>query len=154
MIFPNAIRVLFYRIYGIRIGENVDIYAHCFVGNSRLEIGSGTFVNYDVWFNTAGDIKIGKECNIACKVMFVTSTHAIGIENRRAGENISNKIVVGDGTWIGARTIILPGVTIGNGVIIGAGSVVIKNCEDNCLYAGNPARKIKELPLDKAVKNN
>lgn len=77
--------------------------------------------------------------------MFVTSTHELGDKERRAGRNDVRGIEVGDGTWIGAGAIILPGVKIGKGVVIGAGSVVTKDCEDNCVYVGNPALKVKAL---------
>ena len=147
VLIPNALRVFLYRLIGIHIGENADICAHCFMGNRLLQVGNDTFINYNVWFNTAGGITIGERCNIACDVMFITSTHEIGTQKQRAYGNVSSRIVVGDGTWIGARSTILPGVTIGNGVVIGAGSVVTKDCEDNCLYAGNPARKIRELSI-------
>lgn len=53
--------------------------------------------------------------------------------------------MVDDGTWIGSCSLILPGVHIGKGVIIAAGSVVTKDCEDNCLYAGNPAKLVRRL---------
>ena len=84
-------------------------------------------------------------CNIAYKVTFITSTHEIADRIRRAGKPISEEITVGDGTWIGANVTILPGVNIGSGVIIAAGSVVVHDCEDNSIYAGNPAKLIKKL---------
>lgn len=149
VLLPNFIRRFLYRMNGIDLERNVNICAHCFMGSNKLKIGRGTFVNYNVWFNTAGGIRIGSQCNIACNVMFLTSTHEFGDEGRRAGTDISKAITIGDGTWIGARAIILPGVTIGKAVIIGAGAVVTKDCESNCLYAGNPARKIKELRSDR-----
>lgn len=129
----------------MKIGKNVNISPHCFIGNSDLRIGDNSFVNYNAWFNTAGGIDIGTNCNIAYGVTFVTSTHVIGNRERRSGTPISDGIVIGNGTWIGANAIILPGVRIGNGVIIGAGSVVTKNCEANCIYAGNPAKEIRKL---------
>lgn len=52
---------------------------------------------------------------------------------------------MGTGVWIGANVTVLPEVTIGNGCVIAAGSVVTSDCEDNCLYAGNPARKKRLL---------
>ena len=145
ILIPNKIRRVFYKMGGIQVGKKVKICARGFVGNNNLSIGDNTFINYDVWFNTAGGIKIGSKCNIAYKVSFITSTHEVGDENRRAGEARSEGIEVGDGSWIGAGAIILPGVKIGRGVIIGSGAVVTKDCEDNCVYAGNPATKIKEL---------
>lgn len=130
---------------GVELEKGVTICPRCFVGNKYLSIGERTFINYNVWFNTAGEIDIGKYCNIGFGVTFITSTHEIESGYRRAGNSISKKIVIGDGTWIGAKSIILPGVKIGKGVIIGAGSVVTKDCEDNGVYAGNPARLIKKL---------
>lgn len=130
---------------GVKLHKGVTVCPRCFVGNSNLEIGEGSFINYNVWFNTAGKIEIGKKCNIAYKVTFVTSTHEVSGSERRAGQAISNSITVGDGTWIGANAIIMPGVKVGSGCIIATGAVVLHDCEDNCLYAGNPARKIKAL---------
>lgn len=150
VLLPNTIRTLFYKAGGVHIENKVTICAHCFVGSSQLSIGRGTFINYNVWFNTAGEIRIGKQCNIAYNVMFVTSTHELGDKERRAGRNDVRGIEVGDGTWIGAGAIILPGVKIGKGVVIGAGSVVTKACDDNCVYAGNPAVKVKDL--DRIIK--
>lgn len=145
MLIPNRLRTLLYKVGGIWIGKKSKICAHCFVGNSNLKIGDNCFINYEVWFNTAGGIKIGDNCNIAYKVVFATSSHEVGSKERRAGNNTSTGISVGDGSWIGARAMIMPGVKIGKGVVIGAGSVITKHCEDNGLYVGNPAKKVRQL---------
>ncbi len=79
------------------------------------------------------------------EVSFIGITHEIGSAQSRAGADVSYPIKVGNGCWIGARSTILPGVTVGDGCIIAAGSVVNKDCEPNSLYAGVPARKIKDL---------
>ena len=52
---------------------------------------------------------------------------------------------IGDGSWIGANCTILPGITIGKGCVVAAGAVVVKDCEDNCMYGGNPAKLIRQL---------
>lgn len=142
-LIPNWIRKILFVLSGIKIDKGSVICPKCFIGNSKLHIGKNTFVNYNVWFNTTGGIFIGNNCNIAFGVKFITSSHEVGNANRRAGTSYSKPIVVGNGVWIGANAIILPNVTIGDAVIIAAGSVVIHDCEDNCLYAGNPAKKIK-----------
>ena len=66
----------------------------------------------------------------------------------RTGKDVVMPITVGDGTWVGARTVIMPGVTIGEGCIIGSNSVITKDCEPNGFYAGAPARLIRKLPVD------
>lgn len=78
-------------------------------------------------------------------VTFMNSDHDLADSERRAGKYRPKPIIVGDGCWIGANSLIMPGVTIGSGVVIAAGSVVTKDCEKDCLYGGIPARKIKEL---------
>ena len=79
------------------------------------------------------------------KTALLTSTHKIGDANRRAKESYGKPITIGDATWVGANVTIQPGVTMGSGCIIAAGSVVIKDCESNWIYGGQPARKIKKL---------
>lgn len=77
--------------------------------------------------------------------MMVTDSHEIGNEEKRAGTPYFPKISIGDGCWIGANSTILGGVNIGKGTIIGAGSLVNKDCEPNSLYAGVPAKLIKRI---------
>lgn len=78
-------------------------------------------------------------------VHFINGTHEIGDESRRAAKNVTKRIVVGSGSWIGADTIIMPGVTIGKGVIVGTGSLVTSDLEGNAIYFGRPARLYKKL---------
>ncbi|MDY7540915.1 DapH/DapD/GlmU-related protein [Cryobacterium sp. 5B3] len=63
----------------------------------------------------------------------------------RAAESISSKIVIGDGAWIGAGTIVLPGVAIGKGAVVAAGSTVTHDVLPNTLVAGVPARLVRQL---------
>ncbi|MEJ1178650.1 MULTISPECIES: DapH/DapD/GlmU-related protein [unclassified Pseudarthrobacter] len=102
-------------------------------------------MNYRCIFNTAGGIVIGRNVDIAMDVSFITSSHDVGNAKRRAGVSFSAPIHIGDGVWVGARAVILPGVTIGAGSIIAAGSIVVSDCQPNMLYAGVPAKAIKSL---------
>lgn len=142
-LYPNKLRPFFYRLGHVNIGKNVSFCPHAVFGGANVHIGDNTFINYSVWIEN--NVTIGNNCNIAYKVTFCTSDHLIGGNYRRAGKSTMGKIQVGDGTWIGAGAIILPGVTIGSGCIIGAGSVVTRDCESNKLYAGNPAKFIRNL---------
>lgn len=114
-----------------------------------VKFGKNIMINQNVQFhigNTA-DVKIYLADNVfvGMNTCFICVSHVIGDESQRAGKNRYFDISVGKGTWIGANVIVLPGVTIGNGCVIAAGSVVTSDCEENCLYAGNPARKKKLL---------
>ena len=90
-------------------------------------------------------IEIGDNCDIAFQVKFICLTHDIGSSERRAGKARTLPIKIGNGCWIGSEAIILPGVTVGDGCIIAAGSVVSKDCDPDYLYGGVPAKKIKKL---------
>ena len=78
-------------------------------------------------------------------VHFVTSSHEIGDTYKRASNNISKPIVIGDGCWIGCDVTVLPGSIIGSGTVVAGGSVVHGVLESDCLYGGNPAKLIKRL---------
>jgi acetyltransferase-like isoleucine patch superfamily enzyme len=119
----------------------------CFFGAANVVIGEGTFVNHDCFFDGSARIEIGAGCNIGMEVMFCTSTHDIGTRERRAAlPTVGRPIVVGDGCWIGARTTVLPGVTIGHGCVIAAGALVTADTGPDGVYAGSPARRIRDLP--------
>ena len=125
VVCPIKLRSILYRLAGNKIGKIV-----IFLQES---------------FSVLNDIEIGENCNIAMNVHFINGTHEIGEENRRAAQGITKRIVVGAGSWIGADTIIMPGVTIGKGVVIGTGSLVTTDLEDNAIYFGRPARLYKKL---------
>lgn len=148
-LIPGRFRRFIYRSYGMTLGRSTFIWPRCFFCNSHFTIGDHCFVNYGCIFdNTEGSISIGDGCFISTQVMFCTPTHEVGPQSRRAGAVAGESIIIGNGCWIGARALILPGVVVGSGSIIGAGSVVTKNCESNGVYCGNPARLIRKLTSD------
>jgi maltose O-acetyltransferase len=143
---PRAVRYLLYRLAGLDI-RTPGVYPGCkFMGFARIHIGANSFVNRDCCFEANSDITLGNDVMVAMQVLFVTSGHAIDAEGRAETASTSQPIRVGDRCWLGARVTVLPGVTIGDDVVIAAGSVVTKECAPGGLYAGVPARRIRELP--------
>lgn len=143
-------------IEDVQIGQGVLISDWCLIGvcnrdkkvrNSRLIVGEGTFIGE---FNniraTGGEIRIGKYCNISQHCSLVASNHLTKRNiyiSHQAWDEERIGIVIGDDVWIGSNSVVLPGVRIGNGAVIGAGSVVTKNIPENAICVGNPARVIK-----------
>jgi len=127
----------------IPTAKNVRIGHDVVVGSGALFDGMGTITIED-------GIRIGPMLKILC------TTHPVepGLPRRIAGKDLDLDTVIEYGCWIGASTLILPGVVIRRGCVIAAGSVVTKSTEPNGLYAGVPARRIKDLPTaydDQAV---
>lgn len=143
-----SIRMFLYRLAGMRIGKSSRINSKCFFSSSNISIGSESFINrfrevHDGLMG--GGLSIGNNCFVAFNVVFCLVSHEIGPQHQRAGKRFGGDIIIGDGTWICANTLIMPNVKIGKGCVIAAGSLVNRDCDDNCLYAGVPARKIKEF---------
>ncbi|WP_084637059.1 DapH/DapD/GlmU-related protein [Neomicrococcus aestuarii] len=124
------------------LGPDVEI-----VSPDSIVFSEGCFLNRGVFIDY-GEVVLGKNVFIGQRTMIITVTHELADSNQRAGAGVIRPVRVGDGTWIGAGVIVLPGVTIGEGCVIGAGSVVTKDCASNGVYAGTPAKLVRELPKD------
>ena len=147
---PRVVRFLIYRLAGLDV-RTANIYPGCIFVGRHVAIGPGTFVNRGCLLEGAGPLMIGRDCQIAMDAMMLTSTHPWAPDGTFAHSPENRPTSVGDRCWIGARAILLPGVTVGDGCVIGAGAVVTHDCEPGHLYAGNPARKIRRLRAMPAV---
>ncbi|PRY64660.1 succinyltransferase-like protein [Glaciihabitans tibetensis] len=114
--------------------------------DGAIRIGENVFVNSFCYFDAAESISVGDGTRIGDHVRLVTSTHSLGGPDQRAGAGISSPISIGRGVWLGSSVVVLPGVTIGDGCVIAAGAVVTRSTAQNGLYAGVPAKRIKDLP--------
>jgi acetyltransferase-like isoleucine patch superfamily enzyme len=138
---------------GIKTGDRVYILRFtelCGTKEDPIVIGNNVFINQRCIIRK--NVTIGNNVSIGPNVSLMSDTHEIGDSSRRAGESKYPPINIGDGCWIGANSLILGGVTIGEGTIIAAGSVVNKDCEPNGVYAGVPAKRIKDLPIPETEK--
>jgi acetyltransferase-like isoleucine patch superfamily enzyme len=145
-------RTSVYRACGLRIGRGT-----VFLGNiemsgqgriwQRLLIGEDCVINTPLHADLGASITIGNGVTLGHHVVLITTDHGIGPETRRCGPRACSPITIEDGCWVGACTTVLPGVTIGRGSVVAAGSVVHpKHCPPaNHLAAGVPAMPIKKL---------
>lgn len=131
---------------GIKVGKNSKIVAPINIGKAaKLEIGQNCWINKNFSVEGNGQVIIHNNIDIAPDVSILTGSHKIGSSMRRAGAGLTWSCTIESGTWIGARTTILNNTNIGKGVVIGACSLVNKDCTNNGLYIGSPAKKQKEL---------
>jgi len=117
---------------------------------ARLSIGDRVYLNSGITVTAAADISIGNDVKIASNVAISSTAghEMVGGEGIRAGE-----VIIRDNVWIGRGAFILPGVTIGANSIIGAGSVVTKDVPPDSVFAGAPARFVRQLsPSSRARK--
>ncbi|WP_313510521.1 chorismate mutase [Enterococcus sp.] len=116
----------------------------------NISIGKNFYANYDCILLDVCPITIGDNCMLAPNVRLFTATHPLHPVKRNSGLELGAPIVIGDNVWIGGAATIVPGVRLGNNVVVGAGSVVTKSFPDNVVIAGNPARVIKTIDLNEA----
>lgn len=140
------------RILG-KMGENTTILSpfHCDYGYN-IKVGKNFFANYNFVVLDSAEVNIGDNVFIAPNVVLACAGHAIDEEQRNKGLGIAYKINIGNSVWIGANVTILPGVTIGDNVIIGAGSVVTKDIPSNVIAVGNPCRVLRSITKEDAKK--
>jgi maltose O-acetyltransferase len=111
----------------------------------NISIGRRSFVNYGGVFLDVNPITIGDEVLIAANVQLLTATHPLDATRRRAWWEHGRPITIADGAWIGGGAIVLPGVSIGEEAVVGAGAVVTRDVEPRTVVAGNPARVVRRL---------
>lgn len=143
-----ALRNIALRLGDVDINTSASFCGRSWIyGRGRLRIGADTWLSPGVivYTHVDADVQIGKCCDIGPGVEFITGSHRIGSASRRAGAGRADPIVVGDGCWIGASSLILGGVAIGAGSIVAAGSVVTKDVPPHTLVAGVPARVKRQL---------
>lgn len=141
--FFKKIRAALARGFVEFVGQNVNIEPNCSF-NYALKIGDNSGIGEKS--ELYGDITIGKDVMMGTGCIIYTRNHkfdSLDVPMRKQGFDEVKPVVIGDDVWIGGRVTILPGVHIGNGAVIGAGSVVTKDVPDFAVVGGNPAKVIK-----------
>lgn len=126
------------------VGADVDIRPPFFCDygyNIRME--RGVFLNYNCVILDVTVVVIGEGTQIGSAVQILTADHPRDPQERRAGLEYGRPVTIGSNVWIGSGALILPGVSVGDDAIIGAGSVVTRNVPSGATVAGNPARRLE-----------
>ena len=111
----------------------------------NISVGKNFYTNHNCTILDGAKVEFGVNVFIAPNCVFSTAGHAIDAEQRGKGLEIALPIKVGNNVWFGANVSVLPGVTIGDNTIIGAGSVVNKDIPSGVIAVGNPCRVIREI---------
>ena len=139
--------IWFQKIHGYNRHIDFPVSFRSVVSSNNIEFDPddlGNFQHFGCYFqNFEGKIKIGKGTYIAPNVGIITANHDLkDLDKHQEGKDV----IIGEKCWIGMNSMILPGVHLGAGTIVGAGSVVTKSFEDgNCVIVGNPARAIRNI---------
>lgn len=123
-------------------------------GGKNVHIGNHFYSNYNLMLVDDGKITIGDNVMIAPNVIICSATHPISPKLRKKGAQYNLPVKVGNGVWIGANCVVMPGVTIGDNSIIGAGSVVTKDIPANVVAFGNPCRVHRTITEDDEIYYN
>jgi maltose O-acetyltransferase len=112
---------------------------------TQIALGADVFVNFNCVFLDCAVITIGAQTQLGPAVQLYTATHPIDAAARVAGPELASPIAIGSRAWIGGGAIVLPGVTIGDDTVVGAGSVVTRSLPAGVIAAGNPCRVIRTI---------
>ena len=129
-------------------GENLYINPRLVVDYGvNIHLGENFYSNWNLTMLDVCPITIGDNAMIGPNCQFLTPLYPLDPDERNSGLEFGKPITIGKNFWAGGGVIVLPGVTLGDNVVAGAGAVITKSFGDNVVLAGNPARVIKEIPV-------
>ena len=157
IIYRKRINITFINSFDGRINVNIENNGKLEIGkflmargplylkaieNGKIEIGNNVFFNHNCSLSAMKYIKIGNDSMFGNNLVIVDHNHLIE-DSIYKNKYVTDSVVIGNNVWCGANVTILKGVTIGDSVVIAAGSVVNKDIPPNEIWGGNPAKKIK-----------
>jgi acetyltransferase-like isoleucine patch superfamily enzyme len=146
----RILRRIALRMIGIRLPKSSYIAAGTILGSNKISIGERVGINVLCHLDGAADIVLEDNVRLGSGVTIITGTHDIEpsvLRRDLTKPTVPRPVKIGRGSWVAAKVVILPGVTIGEGCVVAAGAVVTRDLPPNGLYGGVPAKLIKELPL-------
>lgn len=141
---PKRVRRVVLWAWGVDVHTS-GIQERCFFGGRDIHIGARARVNVGCTFDNSAHISIGEHTGLGMEVLIITSTHQLEGAAGRGGEVVSAPVTIGKGCWIGSRVTFMPGSEVGDGCIVGAGSLVEGKLAPDGLYVGTPVRRLRNL---------
>lgn len=141
-----GLRYFFYKLLFIKLDSMCLVQPNVFIVNcNKIVCGRNFAVNSNTYINAVAGVEIGDNVLLGPNIVISSGEHQYG--NSRLSVTLQpilkKKIVIGDGVWIGANAVIMPGVELAEGTVVGAGAIVTKSTEPFSVVVGIPARKIK-----------
>ena len=141
---PERVRALLAELTGHPIAETVTLFPPFTADfGKNITLGERVFINAGCRFQDQGGITIGDDCLIGHNAVIATLQHDIAPARR--ADLLPSPVVLGRNVWLGANVTVLPGVTIGDDAVIGAGSVVTKDIPARSIAVGSPARVVRTI---------
>ena len=142
---PSKFKVWLLRLFGAHIGKNVVIKHNVRIKNAwKLSIGDNSWLGEGAWIENLEHVEIGKNCCISQNAMLLTGNHDYTVSDFRFR---LEKVILEDGVWIGAHSVVCPGVICKSHSILTVNSVATKHMEGWCIYSGNPATYIRKRKM-------
>lgn len=140
------VRKTFYILFGMKIGKKSRINMKCVVWSPwKITIGENSIINEYCFLDGRGELIIGDNVSVSIYSILFTASHYL---NSETFQTYNKRVEIQDGVWIGARSIILPGTTMEEYSVLGAGSTASKRCLKHGVYSGIPAELIKMREVD------
>ncbi|MBI1399413.1 MAG: colanic acid biosynthesis acetyltransferase WcaF [Hyphomonas sp.] len=137
------------RLFGASIGRGVVIKPGVRVKFPwRLSVGDNSWIGEDAWIDNLAPVKIGSNACVSQGAYICTGSHDWSSETF---DLITKPITIADGAWVAAKSTVGPGVTVGEGAVLGLGSTASKNLDPWCIYSGSPAKFVKRRTLRPSV---
>jgi len=134
---PSGIKATVLRLFGADVGNDVVIKPNVNIKYPWfLSIGDYTWIGEDVWIDNLAHVSIGSNCVLSQGAYLLTGSHDYTLESF---DLITKSIVLEDGSWVGAKATVCPGVTLQTHSVLAVGSVATKDLEAYSIYQGNPA---------------
>lgn len=142
LLFPGFLKNGLLRLFGAKLGKNIILKPSINIKYPwYLSIGNNVWIGENVWIDDLANVRLGNNVVLSQGAFLLTGNHDY---KKETFDLMLGEIMIEDGVWVGANSLITPGVVLGSHSVIGAGSVVAGDTEPYSIYQGNPAKYIRK----------